>query len=113
APVLGNASFLLTLNGAQPFAFAAAFAQVNFPTGSTPPLQSFPPCFHVFDLGQPLLEITASTNGAGQAITFMPIRNSPEFASFELGVQWLVIDGTGPIGGITISNALVIRIGEF
>jgi hypothetical protein len=32
---------------------------------------------------------------------------------FELRRQWAVIDGVGPIRGVTPSNGQVLRIGEF
>jgi hypothetical protein len=114
APILGNANFSLTLNGAAPFSFALALAQYNVPSESTPALVSVPPCFHILDLTQSISEIAAITSAVGQGVVFLPIPNNPAFLGVELRNQWVVFDNVGPIsGGITLSSAQVIRVGEY
>ena len=113
-PALGNSSFQLTTNGAVPFSFALALAQYNVPSETAPALVSLPPCFHIFDLTQSISEISAITSAVGQGVVFLPIPNNPAFIGVELRNQWAVFDNVGPIpGGITLSSAIVIRVGEY
>jgi hypothetical protein len=114
SPVVGNSNFQLTVNGAVPFSFAMALAQYNVPSETAPALVAFPPCFHIFNLGQAISEIPTITNAVGQGVNFLPIPNNPAFIGLELRNQWAVFDNVGPIsGGITLSNAIVIRVGEY
>ena len=111
-PVVGNLLFLLTLNGGEPTAPAAALAQFNAP-GTTPALVALPPCFHIFNLAEQILVISAFTDASGQAVAPMAIPNISLFVGVELRIQWLVIGNLGPISGITLSNGIVLRVGEY
>ena len=111
-PTLGNSGFALTVSGAQAFSYAATLAQFNA-AGVTPTVTQLLGCGHIFDLSQDVMQINSFTNGVGSAINYLPIPNSPAFLAMELRTQWAVIDGVGPISGVTLSNGQVIRIGEF
>jgi hypothetical protein len=116
-PTIGNTSFALTLSGAVPFSYGATLAQLN-PAGSTPtPTQIDPsvPCYQIFDLSQQILQLFTLTNAVGSAATLMPIPNNPALIALELRSQWLVLDGVGPLfnNTATLSNGLVLRIGEY
>jgi hypothetical protein len=91
-----------------------ALAQYNMPAETTPALVALPPCFHIFNLGQDISQLPTITNAIGQGVSFLPIPNNPLFIGVELRNQWAVFDNVGPIsGGISLSSALVIRVGEY
>ena len=72
-------------------------------------------CFQIFDLSQQIFQSPTLTNAVGSAATLLPIPNNPVFIAIELRSQWLVLDGVGPLfsNTATLSNGLVLRIGEF
>jgi hypothetical protein len=111
-PYLGNSSFAFTLSGATPFSYAATLLQFNAP-GAPPVASPFFVCAHIFDLPAGLVQVSTFSNALGQAINLLPIPADASYLGIELRSQWAVLDGQGPISGVALSNALLLRIGEY
>jgi hypothetical protein len=64
------------------------------------------------DLAAPAL-IQRFTDGAGRAVQPIPIPAAPDLAGTVVWFQWGVFDPIGPVGGLTLSDGLEVRVGEF
>jgi hypothetical protein len=112
APVLGNAAFMSELDLATPNTFAAFAYQGHYPAGSPLTLSSLGGCTHAFDPGMDLPLLFAVVDGTGHAAVSIAVPPLPLFIGIEFPVQWAVFDG-GPFLGLTLSPALLLRIGEY
>lgn len=114
APTLGNPTFAITVSGGTASAFAVLFVQLNLPHGSAPVLYPLSGCAHVLDVTQPWIEFLAFYSTAlGGAEVRIPVPADPVLLCLEFRAQWAIFDGLGPIAGISISNALLMRVGEY
>jgi hypothetical protein len=112
-PTLGNATFGAAIHGATPSTIAALAYQVNAPTGSALTISNLGLCAHAFDLNQDLPILVVILDNAGQGSLSLSIPPVAYFAGFEFPMQWAVLDGGDPITGLTLSPAVMFRIGEY
>ncbi len=112
-PFLGNAAFGSALDAATPASFAVLAYQVHLPTGSPPVLLPLGLCTHAFAGPGELPFLFAIVDGSGHTATPLPVPAIGQFLGFEFPIQWAVLDGGDPFTGITLSQALLLRIGEY
>ncbi len=109
---IGNASFAITLTGATAFRYALLLAQEHASPGSPPTVFTIGSCGYAIDTGAPYLQASAFTNASGAASFSAALPSSLLLVCREFLFEWAVFDG-GPVGGlITLSPALLVRIGE-
>ncbi len=111
-PVIGNAAFGSVLDAATPNRFAALAYQAHYPSGATVPLVPFGRCAIAFD-GSELQLLFALTDATGHATVGLSVPPVAAFVGYEFPIQWAVLDGSDPITGLTLSQALLLRIGEY
>ena len=112
-PTLGNATFGAAISGATPSTIAALAYQVNAPTGTPLTIGNLGLCTHAFDLNQDLPVLVVILDAAGQGSLSLSIPPVAYFAGFEFPMQWAVLDGGDPTTGLTLSQAVMFRIGEY
>lgn len=110
-PVLGDLGFGLALTGAAPNAFAWLAIQVSPQPGLPPFVLPIGACGFAWYGGQIFL-IDWFTTPAGTSLFPLPLPVEPGLLCLEFALCWAVFDG-GPVpGGITLSNSVLVRLGE-
>src|SRR5262249_36985583 len=105
APVLGNGAFAIDLLHAAPS--AACLFGLSLGNASQPPGGG---C--TLELQQPVVTALAITNGGGFASLRVPIADATALRGLVLFDQAAVADGSGPLGGVSVTAARRIAIGD-
>jgi hypothetical protein len=109
-PVQPNPGFAVAVEGARPFSAALLVGSAGRLRPGQAPLPGG--CGLLVDLAAPAL-IQRFTDGAGRAVQPIPIPAAPDLAGTVVWFQWGVFDPIGPVGGLTLSDGLEVRVGEF
>jgi hypothetical protein len=86
-------------------------AQPNLPPGSTPPTGSSGGCGYVL-FGSNYVQFFTFTGVLGAASIPAGLSQNPCLIGTEYVLQWGVLDGGPVLGVLTLSDAMVVRIGE-
>ncbi len=110
-PVLGDATFGIALTGASPNVPLNFVLQIAPVPGAVPFVFSAGFCSFAWYGGTIDFIPWGMSSPSGTALLPVPLPSLTEITCIDFLVQWLIFDG-GP-GGFTISNSLVIRLGEY
>jgi hypothetical protein len=106
-PVTGSAA-IIALETAFPARIARLFAtlapQLPYPSAGGCPIY--------IDLAVPYLVMECVTDATGDACLTVPSPNDPAFLSLTVSFQAAVAEATGPVGGLHVSNGVVVSFGD-
>ncbi|MAG56608.1 MAG: hypothetical protein CMJ83_09990, partial [Planctomycetes bacterium] len=109
--VIGASNFTIDLSGASVLSMAFLVATANSPLGSTPSVDTTSGCGVASSSGA-LAQFFTFTDVLGAATIPAGIPNDPCLVGVEFLLQWGILDGGPLLSVLTVSDAVVVTIGE-
>jgi hypothetical protein len=109
-PIIGTFDARLSLTGATPLSLCLLVIQIN-PVGTSPIVDTTSGCGIAMTMG-PLAQYFTFTNALGGASVLTGLPDDPCLVGDQFVVQFGVLDGGPLLGVFTVSDALLVTIGE-
>lgn len=110
-PVIGATGITIDMTGASPLAMAILVVTVNTPLGSMPTVDTTSGCGVASSAGA-VVQFLTFTDALGSASIPSGIPDDPCLIGEEFLLQWGILDGGPYLGVYTVSDAIVVAIGE-
>ena len=110
-PVIGTTDLRIQLTQAAPNALAFLVAEPSLLPGTTPGTVVASGCGIVV-FGPAYLQFHTFTNVLGRAELAGGLPSEPALVGLEFVLQWGILDGGPLLGALSVSDAMVLRIGE-
>jgi len=110
-PVIDATGLTIDMTNASALSLALLVVQVNTPSGSTPTVDTASGCGVAMSTGA-VVQFLTFTDVLGNATIYSGIPDDPCLIGAEFLLQWGILDGGPYLGVYTVSDAIVVTLGE-